>query len=155
MTNAPSKGIAQTLQDVLTSLQKQLKEKTIALEAANKKINTLSGGQNGDFTAELDKEKEKRAETEALFKEAKAEISQLKKDMKEASSNGKGDSSAELIQELEKRTQAEKDLAARTAELAETEKSWKKKSRPARRLRRNSKRTPVMKKASGLITKRK
>ena len=122
MANSPAKGIAQTLQDVLNNLQKQLKEKTVALDAANKKIAALSGEKGGDFTVELDQEKEKRAETEKLFKEAKAEISQLKKQVNEASSNGKGASSAELDQEKEKRTQVEKDLAERTSELLEANK---------------------------------
>jgi len=122
MANAPSKGIAQTLQDVLGNLQKQVKEKTVALDAANKKIASLSGGQGGDFTVELDAEKEKRTQVEEQFKEAKAEISQLKKQVKENSSNGKGDSSAELTQEIEKRIQVEKNLAERTAELLEVNK---------------------------------
>ena len=72
MAKAPAKGIAQTLQDVLSNLQNQLKEKTVALAAADKKIASLSGGQGGDFTVELDAEKEKRAEAEKLFNEAKA-----------------------------------------------------------------------------------
>ena len=117
MANAPTKGIAQTLQDVLGNLQRQLKEKTVALAAANKKIASLSGGQGGDFTVELDAEKEKRAQAETLFKEAKSEISQLKKQVSEGSSNGKGASSAELTRETEKRTQVENDLEERTAEL--------------------------------------
>ena len=122
MSNAPSKGIAQTLQDVLNNLQKQVKEKTVALDAANKKILALSQDKGGDFTVELDKEKEKRTETEKLFKDAKAEISLLKKQMDEASSNGKGADSSELIEQLEKRTRAEKELAERTGELAEANK---------------------------------
>ncbi|HKI49692.1 MAG TPA: hypothetical protein VKA69_10225, partial [Desulfobacteria bacterium] len=117
-----TKGIAQTLQDVLNSLQKQVKEKTVALDAANKKIASLSGGQGGDFTVELDAEKEKRVQAENQFKEAKAEISKLKKQVEEGSSNGQGASSAELNQEIEKRIQVEKDLAERTAELLEINK---------------------------------
>ena len=75
---AATKGIAQTLQDVLNSLQKQVKEKTLALDAANKKIASLSGGQGGDFTAELDAEKEKRTQAEQQYKEATSEITKLK-----------------------------------------------------------------------------
>ena len=137
---AATKGIAQTLQDVLNNLQKQLKEKTVALDAANKKIASLSGGQGGDFTVELDAEKEKlaqaqnqikeekkeaKAETSNLkkqVKEAKAEISNLKKQVSEASLNGSGDSSTDLTLEIEQRTQVEGDLAARTAELLEMNK---------------------------------
>ena len=75
----------------------------------------MSGGdRGGDFTVELDKEKEEaEPRPKNCLRTRKAEISQLKKEMQEASSNGNGASSADLIQALEKRTQAEKDLAER------------------------------------------
>jgi len=90
MAKAPFKGIAQTLQDVLNNLQKQLKEKTLALDEANKKVAALSGGKGGDFTAELDKEKQKRTEAEQAFKDAQKQIAQLKKQVAEGSANGDG-----------------------------------------------------------------
>ncbi len=100
MAKAPSKGIAQTLQDVLNNLQKQVKEKTLALNLANKKVATLSGGKGGDFTAELDNEIQKRAEAEQAFNDAQKQITQLKKQVAEGSSNGDGASSAELAAEI-------------------------------------------------------
>ena len=66
MANFPSKGIAQTLQDVLSNLQNQVKEKTVALDAANKKVAALSGDKGGDFTIELNKEKEKGDKVESV-----------------------------------------------------------------------------------------
>ncbi|MCH7499895.1 MAG: hypothetical protein IH886_07780, partial [Nitrospinae bacterium] len=122
MAKAPFKGIAQTLQDVLNNLQKQLKEKTLALDEANKKVAALSGGKGGDFTAELDKEKQQRAKAEQAFKDAQKQIAQLKKQVAEGSSNGDGTSSEELAAEIEKRTQIGKDLAERTDELLQTNK---------------------------------
>ena len=92
MANAPSKGIAQTLQDVLNNLQKQVKEKTAkSWTRQTKRYSLCPTDKGGDFTVELDKEKEKRTETEKLFQGCqRAEISQLKKQLDEGSSNGKG-----------------------------------------------------------------
>ena len=124
MAKAPAKGVAGTLQEILTNLQTQVKDRTLELEAANKKIAELSKGAGPDLSGDIKIEKIKREEAQKAFKESQEKVAVLEKEVAEAKSAvpEAGASSAELEAEIVKRTLREKDLAERTEELLSTNK---------------------------------